>query len=102
MTGQKITSCMITSRHGGRRVEILMTGMVLKKNPRNHLLLHKGLFGGDGTTHIEAVGLMGDDANSTKCILDTLKNHCKPRSNEILAATAYKQLVQGTLVFQST
>ena len=57
--------------------------------------LYKGLFGDKGYTHIEAAGLMGDDENRTKCILDPLKGHCKPRSNKIVAATAYKQLVQG-------
>ena len=40
---------------------------------------------------------MGDDANCTKCLLHTLKGHCKPRSNEIVAAIACKQLVQGDL-----
>ena len=47
--------------------------------------------------HTEAVGLMGNDVTSTKCILDTLKGHCKPWSNEIIAATAYKELVKGDL-----
>ena len=41
------------------------------------------------------MGLIGGGDTSTKYILDTLKGHCKPRSNEIVAATAYKQLVQG-------
>ena len=59
-----------------------------KNPPRIHWSLHKGLVGGG--THIEAIGPMGDDANSTKCILDTLKGHCKQRSNKIVAATAYK------------
>ena len=40
---------------------------------------------------------MGDDATSTKCIVDALEGHCKPRSNKIVAATAYEQLVQGDL-----
>ena len=33
----------------------------------------------------------------TKCTLDTLKAYCKPRSNEIVAARTYKQLVQEEL-----
>ena len=48
-------------------------------------------------THIEAVGLTGDYATSKKCTLNALNGHCKPRSNEILAATVFKQLVQGDL-----
>ena len=41
------------------------------------------------------VDLTGDDAHSMKCILDALKGHCRPRSNEIVAAKSYKQLVKG-------
>ena len=47
-----------------------------------------------GDAHIEAAGLTGDDVFSTKCLLDPLKDHCKPGSNKIVVATAYKQLVQ--------
>ena len=43
------------------------------------------------------MGLKGDDASSTKCIQDTLKGHCKLRSNEIVATRVYEQLVQGDL-----
>ena len=50
-----------------------------------------------GHAHREAAGPMGEDVNSMKYLLDALKDHCKPRSNEIVAATAYKQLVQGDL-----
>ena len=65
-----------------------------ERSPRIHPLLHKGLVN-RGQTHKEAVGPTGDYAASTKCIFKTLKIHCKPRSNEIVAATAYKQLVKG-------
>ena len=44
--------------------------------------------------NLEVVGLTGDDANSTKYILDATKVHGKPRINEIVAEIAYKQLVQ--------
>ena len=47
--------------------------------------------------HIESVCLQDDDVNSINCILDALEDHWKPRSNEIVAATAFKQLVQGDL-----
>ena len=47
--------------------------------------------------HIAVVGLTDDNANSTKCLLDTFKGHIKPRSEEIVAASAYKQLGQGDL-----
>ena len=50
--------------------------------------------------HIETADLTSDDATSTKDIMDTLEGHCKPRSNEIVIATAYKQLVQGDLGLQ--
>ena len=77
-----------------------MTRMALKEE------LHEFIFhcikvwsGETGHTHIEAVGhLTGDDATNTKSILDTLKGDCKPGSNEIVAATPYKPLVQGDLV----
>ena len=55
---------------------MLMTGMSLKK---------------------EVLDLTDDNAVSTKFIPDTLENYCKLRSNEIVAAIAYKQLVQGKL-----
>ena len=64
-----------------------------ERAPRIHLSLHKGLVGETGHPHIETVGLTGDNANRTKCILHTLKDHCKLRSNEIEAATAYNQQV---------
>ena len=49
------------------------------------------------------MGLTGDDATSTKCILDILEDHCELRSNEIVVATAYKQLTQrGTLAYLNT
>ena len=47
--------------------------------------------------HIEAVGLTDDNANSTKDLTDILEGHCKPRSNEIVTAMAYRQLMQGDL-----
>ena len=43
------------------------------------------------------MSITNDDATSTKCILDALEGHCKPISNEIVAAASYKQLVQGSL-----
>ena len=46
---------------------------------------------------MEFVGLTGGDTISTKCILDAIKGQCKPKSYEIVAATAYQQLVQGNL-----
>ena len=80
------------------RVEILMTGMALKKKPKEFIRHCLKVWSGQtGYAHIEAVGLTGDDATSIKCILDTPKGHCKPRSNEVVAATAYKQLVHGDL-----
>ena len=67
-----------------------------ERTQRIYLLQHKGLVRGDGP-RTEAVGLTVDEANSMKCILDALEGHYKPRSNEIVAAPAYKQLVQGNL-----
>ena len=74
-----------------------MTSMRLKKESQE-FICHciKAWSGETDHAHI-AVGLTGDNATSTKCILDTSKGHCKPRSNEIVAATAYKQLVLGDL-----
>ena len=40
---------------------------------------------------------MGVNSDSTKYILDTPKGHHKPRINEKVVATAYKQLLQGDL-----
>ena len=82
---------------------MLMTGMALKKETKG-FIYHciKALSGKTGHTHIEVMGLTGDNATSIKCILDTLEGHCKPRSKEIVAATAYKQQVQGNLVCWST
>ena len=78
---------------------MLTTDMELKKKPQKFICpCIKAWLGERGHTHIETVGLMDDDANSTKCLLDTLKGHCKPRSNKIVAAKAYKQLVQGAMV----
>ena len=73
-----------------------MTSMALLIEPQD-IICHctKAWSGDTGHTHIKAVELTGDDAASTKCLSDTLKGHCKPRSNEIVAATAYK--VQGDL-----
>ena len=48
--------------------------------------------------HIKAANLQGEDASNTSQILYALETHCRPRSNEIVAATVYKQLVQGVVV----
>ena len=78
-----------------KRVEMLMTDMTQKKDLQEFLChFIKAWSGETGHTHIEAVGLTGDNATSTKYILDTLTCHCKPRSNDIVAVTAYKQWVQ--------
>ena len=65
--------------------------MALQKEPQ-HFICHciKAWSGETGHAHIKAVDLTGDDVASTKCLLDILKGHCKPRSNEIVAATTYK------------
>ena len=77
---------------------MLMTAMAMKKEPQEiHLSLHKGLVGEAGHAHIKEGDLTEDNADSTKYLLETLKGHCKLRSNEIVAATVYKQLVQGDL-----
>ena len=77
---------------------MLTTGMALKKELQE-FIYHciKAWSGETAQTHIEAAGLTGDDATSTKHNLDILEGHYKPRSNEIVAATTYKQLVQGDL-----
>ena len=81
-----------------KRVEMLTTGMALKKEPQD-FICHciKALSGETGHEHLEVAGLTVDNVARTKCLLDTLEGHCKPRSNEIVAATVYKQLVQGDL-----
>ena len=81
-----------------KMVEMLIMGMALMEEPQD-FICHciKALLGETDHAYIKAVDLTGDDVPSTKCLLDTLKGHCKPRSNEIVAATAYKQLVQGDL-----
>ena len=77
---------------------MLMTGIALKEECQE-FMCHciKAWLGEMGHAHIEAVGHKGDDANNIKCILDVLKGHCIPRSNEMVTATAHKQLVQGNL-----
>ena len=77
---------------------MVKTGMALKKEAQEFMCNCTRAWSGEiSHTHIEAVGLTGDDANNMKCILDVLEVHCIPKSNEILAATAYKQPVQGNL-----
>ena len=73
---------------------MLITGMALKKEYQK-LMCHciKAWSGETGQMNIESVGLTGDDATSTKFSLDALEGHCKPRSNEIAAVTAYMQLM---------
>ena len=81
-----------------KRVEMLMTCMARKKEPQEFICHSiKAWSLETGHAHIEVVSLTGYISTSTKCILDTLKGHYIPRSNEIVAATAYKQLVQGEL-----
>ena len=43
------------------------------------------------------MGPTGAGATSTKHILDVLEDHCKPQSNAIVAAMAFKYLVLGDL-----
>ena len=77
---------------------MLMTGIALKKEPQEFICHCIMAWSGEmGHAYIKTAGLTDDNANSTKCILDTLKGHCKPRSNETVATTAYKQLAQGDL-----
>ena len=60
-----------------------------ERGPRIHLSLHKGLIRGyRSQTH------RSSRSYRWHC---SLESHCKPRSNEIVAATAYRQLVQGDL-----
>ena len=76
---------------------MLITGMALKKEPREFISHCIKVWSVEtGQSHFESSGLTGDDATSTKHILDSLEGHCKPRSNEIVSAT-YKQLVQEDL-----
>ena len=77
---------------------MLTTCMALKKEFYK-FICHciKAWSGETGQTHIKSVGITGDDATCTKCILGALEGHCKPRSNETVAAKAYKQLVQGNI-----
>ena len=84
-----------------KRVEMLITGMVLKKEPQEFICHCIKAWSGN-YTHIEAVGLMDDYANSTKCLLDTLKGHQKPRSNEIVVVKLTNNWYKGTLVCQCT
>ena len=81
-----------------KRVELMMTGMALKKETQD-FISHciKAWFGMMGHARIEVVGLTVDNSNCTKCILDNLKGHCITKSTKILAATAYNQLEQGDL-----
>ena len=77
---------------------MLTTGMVLKKEPKDFICqCIKAMSGETGHAHIKEVSFTGDDTANTKCLLDTLEGQCKPRSNEIVTATAYKQLLQGDL-----
>ena len=77
---------------------MLMTSIALKKDPQECIFHCTKAWSGElGHAYTEAVGLTGDDATSTKCLLDTLEGDFKPRSNKIVAVTAYKQLVQGDL-----
>ena len=71
-----------------------------ERAPRIHLSLHKGLVRRGRSAHIKSVGLTGDDDISMKSILDALEGHCKLSNNAIVAETAYRQLVQGTLAYQ--
>ena len=81
-----------------KRAEMPTTDMVLKKELQESIChCIWAWLGETGRTHIEASGLTCDDANSIQCTLDILKGHCKPKSNGIVTATAYKQPVQGDL-----
>ena len=69
---------------------MLTPGMVLKKVPQEFICqCIKAWIGEMGHAHIETVCLMNGNANNTKYILDNIKDDCKPRSNEIVAATAH-------------
>ena len=80
-----------------KSIRMLMTSMVLRKEPQEFICHSIKTWLRGWATHSEAGGLMGDNANSMKCILNAIKSHCKPRSNKIVAAMAYIQLVQGDL-----
>ena len=84
-----------------KRVEMLITGMTLGKEPKESICrCIKACSGETGQTPIESVGHTCDDATSTKYTLNATEGHCKPRSNEIGIATAYKQCEQGNLGIQ--
>ena len=70
-----------------------MADMALKKKPQEFICYCiKAWSGETGHAHIEA-----DKTTSTKCIQDLLNSYCKPRSDETVAATTCKQLLQGDL-----
>ena len=74
-----------------KRVEMLMNGMALKKASQEFICHSRIAWSREmGHIHTEAAGLMDDNVNRLKYILDALKSHCKHQSNEIVAATAYK------------
>ena len=80
------------------KVEMLTTGMALKKEPQEFICQCIKAWSGETVqAYIECTSLIGDDATSTKHIFDALEGHSKPGSNEIIAAIADKQLVQGDL-----
>ena len=75
-----------------------MIDVVLKKEPQEFICHCIKAWSRETVhTHIEAVGLTCHKAYNMIHLPDTLKGHFRPRSNEIVAATAYKQLVQGDL-----
>ena len=79
-----------------KRIQMQMTVMTLKKESQEFIYQCIRAWSGEkGHTHIEAVVL--NDANRQKFTLDAYTGHCILRSNKIVAATAYKQLVQGAL-----
>ena len=57
-----------------KKVEMLITGMALKKKPQD-FICHciKAWSGETGHAHIKAEGITGHDVASTKCLLDTHK-----------------------------
>ena len=65
---------------------------------RIHLSLHIGLVRRDRLHTHRYSGHKDYNGTSTKGIQDTLKGQCKPRSNEIVNVTAYKQLVHLDLL----
>ena len=79
-----------------KRVEMLTNKHGTEEGAPSILLSFIKTWSGElGQTHIGSVGLTGDNATSTKHILDSFEGHCKPRNNETVVATAEKQLVQG-------